>query len=132
MSQSSSFHAGFAHIETLEDRQLMAAHGFPGVFYGPANITGAGAVTMMADVQLFDARHKTMQIDLTYGSVAEPFNAPFTKRSGAYNFSATNGSDSLTFKAKLLRGGRQLRITFTEDFHGQTYQGTNVSLPWVP
>ena len=46
--------------------------------------------------------------------------------------SATNGSDSLTFNAKLLHGGRQIRITFTESFHGQTYQGTNVSLPWVP
>ena len=132
MAQRSSSRSASAYIETLEGRQLMATHGFPGVFYGPANITGAGAVTMMADVQLFDARHKTMQIDLTYASVAEPFNARFTKRSGAYIFNATNGSDSLTFNAKLLHGGRQLRITFTESFHGQTYQGTNVSLPWVP
>jgi hypothetical protein len=127
-----SSRTSIAHVETLESRLLMVHHGFPGVFYGPANVTGVGAVTMMADVQLFDQRHKTMQVDLTYGSVAEPFSGSFKKKSGAYVFSSTNGSDSLTFNAKLLRGGKQLRITFTENFHGQQFQGNNISLPWVP
>jgi hypothetical protein len=127
--------------ERLEDRRLLsgghlaasrAARGFLGVYFGSANVTGAGTVTMTVDVEQFVTRTHFMQIDLIYGPVARPFTGTFGRRNGAVIFSSTNGTDSLTFSGKLIRGGKAIQVTFTEVFRGQQYQGTKLKFPRVP
>jgi hypothetical protein len=142
-----------AFVERLEDRRLLsativapahltdsaaslmnsrAAQGFLGVYFGTVNVAGAGTVTMTCDVEQFVSRTRFMQLDLIYGPVARPFTGTYSRRNGAVIFSSTNGTDSLTFSGKLIRNGKAIQITFTENFKGQQYRGTNLKLPRAP